>query len=70
MLKKYWFIMAMKIAVNAQVFYLMKDINLGMDATLGFEWLHEEGRKQLILRTPGLDDDEREMLLNKTVAVI
>ena len=69
-LKKYWFIMAMKIAVNAQVFYLMKDINLGMDATLGFEWLHEEGRKQLILRTPGLDDAEREILLNKNVAVI
>ena len=62
-LKKYWFIMAMKIAVNAQVFYLTKDINLGMDATLGFGWLNEEGRKLLILKTPGLDDEKRELLL-------
>ena len=68
-LKKYWFIMAMKIAVNAQVFYLTKDINLGMDATLGFGWLNEEGRKLLILKTPGLDDEKRELLLQNFTVI-
>ena len=62
-MKKYWCILAMKIAVNAQVFYLTKDINLGMNATIKFGWLYEEGRKELILNTPGLDSKEMDILL-------
>ena len=69
-MKKYWFILAMKIAVNAQVFYLTKDINLGMDATLRFGWLYEEGRKELILNTPGLDSKEMDILLKNFTDIL
>ena len=52
-LKKYWSILMIKIAGSLLLFGL-NDINGGMDFTLSFDWLTDEGRLRLVQNSSDL----------------
>ena len=47
-MEKYWHILAIKIAQPLAIFFLNNDINFGMDFTLEFDWITDEGRLRLV----------------------
>ena len=66
-MKKYWFILAIKIPQKLAIFFLNNDINLGMDFTLEFDWITEDGRLRLIQNeTIALDYEMSGRSLNTT----
>ena len=47
-LKQYWFILFVQLTQNVWGSFAMNDINLGMDTTLRFQWITDEGRRMLV----------------------
>ena len=62
-MKKYWFFIAVKYAMNMSSHFASKDINLGMDATGEFGWITNEGRFQYIGNSTDLSEGEKAELL-------
>ena len=40
-LSKYWFFIAIKLALNMIAYFATNDINMGMDGTLTFQWMSQ-----------------------------
>ena len=51
MLKKYWFIMAIKLVSQVSTYFISNDINLGRDFTFQFNWITDKGRSLLMLNS-------------------
>ena len=65
-LKRYWFIFAMKIT-TAAVHWGSLDINAGNDTKLKFDWITDDGRLEMIWNSTDLSTAEKQVLLqNKT----
>ena len=64
-MKKYWIILIVKLPVIAMHFGY-NDINLGMDYTMNFLWLTDDGRLKLIQDDSDLSVQEKSMLINNT----
>ena len=62
LLKRYWIILMIKLAFS-MLFFGYNDVNGGMDFTLNFEWLTEEGRFKLIYNATDLSDKEKYFLM-------
>ena len=63
-LGKYWFFMATKLAFNMATYFATNDINLGMDRTWSFEWITEEGWKNLVKNSTDITDEEKSDILS------
>ena len=61
--KNYWFFMAIGFANRFFVHFFANDINFGMDRTLRFEWITEEGKFQFIQNSTELTNEEKAFLL-------
>ena len=67
MMKKYWLIFLVKLPTIAMNFG-QKDVNMGQDYTLKFEWITNEGRFNLIRNSIELSNEEKSFLLgNSTI---
>lgn len=64
-MKKYWVILIVKLPVLAMHFGY-NDINFGLDYTMKFLWLTDEGRLELIQDDVNLSEFEKNMLMNNT----
>ena len=65
-LGKYWYFVAIKLAFHMATYFASNDINLGMDRTWRFEWISEEGWKNLVKNSTDItDEDMSEILSNK-----
>ena len=60
--EKYWFFMAVKLALNMVIFWPANDINAGMDKTRAFQWISDEGWMDLVNRSSDLTIEEKKEL--------
>ena len=58
-LQKYWFFMAIKLAINMVFFLSANDINFGMDRTKSFQWISNEGWMKLVNSSEDLTNKEK-----------
>ena len=58
-IRKYWFIFAIRVGGNISWYFGSNDINLGMDYNLNFEWITDEGRLRIIQNTTHLSSIEK-----------
>ena len=65
-LKRYWFILAMKIT-TAAVHWASLDINAGNDPKLQFRWIVDDGRQEMIWNTTYLTQGEKDGLLRNNI---
>ena len=65
-LGKYWFFMAIKLAFNMATYFASNDINLGMDRTWCFEWISEEGWKNLVKNSTDITDEDKSDILSNS----
>ena len=65
-MKKYWVILIVKLPVLAMHFGY-NDINFGLDYTMKFLWITNEGRLELIQDDVNLSEQEKIMLINNTL---
>ena len=64
-MKKYWVILIVKLPVLAMHFGY-NDINFGLDYTMKFLWITDQGRLELIQDDVNLSELEKAMLINNT----
>ena len=62
LLREHWFILMVKLSLS-MLFFGYNEVNGGMDFTLNFEWLTQEGRSKLIYNATDLTLDEKKFLL-------
>ena len=62
-LRKYWHFMAINFAVIMTTHFAANDINYGMDGTQSFQWISQQGWKNLVNDSNVLTDDEKVSLL-------
>ena len=62
-IKKYKSTLAIKLAYTVCIYFVFNDINLGMDMSLKFTWITNEGRLNFIYNSTNLSDDEKSCLL-------
>ena len=62
-MKKYWIILALKLAEGFVSTFAQNDINNGLDYTFQFTWITEEGRIRFIQNATDLSDNEKSILL-------
>ena len=62
-MKKYWIILALKLAEGFVSTFAQNDINNGLDYTFQFTWITEEGRFRFIQNATYLSDNEKSILL-------
>ena len=62
-MKKYWFILAIKLAGNFYTTFAQNDVNVGMDTTFKFEWITKEGRISFIQNATDISSAEKLFLL-------
>ena len=65
-LSKYWFFIAVKLALNMIAYFATNDINMGMDGTLTFQWMSQEGWINLVNNSNELTVEEKNDLLETT----
>ena len=61
LMRDYWFIVAVRLSWTFIAYFSGYDINLGVDTD--FEWLTDEGRRSMILRSQDLTNEEKSLLL-------
>ena len=64
-MKKFWFIVALRLAFTMFIYFANNDMNLGIDET--FDWMTDEGRQRIIMNSFDLSNEEKFCILNKTV---
>ena len=62
-MKKYWIILAIKLAGGFYSTFAQNDVNVGMDTTFKFEWITEEGRIRFIQNATDISVLEKLFLL-------
>ena len=62
-MKKYWIILAIKLAGGFYSTFAQNDVNVGMDTTFKFEWITEEGRIRFIQNATDISVVEKIFLL-------
>ena len=62
-MKKYWFILAIKLAGMFFTTFAQNDVNTGMDTTFKFEWITKEGRIRFIQNASDISAIEKAFLL-------
>ena len=66
-MRKYWTVLIVKLPILA-LHFGYNDINFGLDYTMKFSWITDEGRRKLIQDDPNLSMEEKTLLLlNATV---
>ena len=65
LMKKFWFVLAIRLAWTMFVHFSRFDSNLGSDTSL--EWITDEGRRRMILSSPDLSDKEKRLILDDTI---
>ena len=63
-MKKYWWLLVVKLSAMFLNMFAQNDINNGCDYSFQFGWITEEGRLRLIQNATDLSDDEKAILLN------
>ena len=63
-IKKYKSILAIKLSYAVFIFFVFNEINLGMDMSLKFIWITNEGRMILYQNSTDLSDEERNCLMS------
>ena len=58
-MKEYWLFMAIKFGFKMCNWFVLKDINFGMDSTGNWNWITDEGRYQLIGNSTDLPHEEK-----------
>ena len=67
-MKKYWFIIVIKLSSTLSTWFNVRDINFGMDYTFEFNWITEEGRIRFLQNSSVLGHEViSDMLQNTTV---
>ena len=62
-MKKYWIILAIKLAGGFFTTFAQNDVNVGMDTTFKFEWITKEGRIRFIQNATDISTIEKSFLL-------
>ena len=66
-LEKYWYIMAIFLAYYMITYFVGNDINLGLDETMSFQWISNEGWIKLVNTSSFLSSDEKIELISKAM---
>ena len=64
-LRKYWFFMAIFLATYASSYFHGNDINFGMDNRRNFEWISNNGWRNLLNRSSDLTDEQKSGLFTQ-----
>ena len=64
-LSKYWFFIAIKLALNMTAYFATNDINMGMDGTQSFQWTSREGWINLVNNSNELTVEGKNDLLKQ-----
>ena len=62
-LNQYWHFLLIQLSLNIFVLMISKDINNGMDWSMSFKWITNEGRIMLICNSTDLSDVEKSTLV-------
>ena len=65
---KYWHFMAFYLAYNGVAYFATRDINFGIDDTMKFQWISNEGWMRLVNNSNVLTDVEKVELLTETTS--
>ena len=65
-MKKYWIILAIKLAGGFYTTFAQNDVNVGMDTTFKFEWITKEGRIRFIQNATDISTIEKLFLLKNS----
>ena len=58
-LNKYWYFMTIQLSASMSLYFAGTDINFGMDETLSFQWISNEGRISMVNASNVLTNEEK-----------